>query len=217
MSDIDRVDSIIAHIRSRPSLYFARKSLTGLSDFLEGFRLACVQHSVEDKGLGALVPKDFNEWVAYRTHFRESTSGWRRMILATTKSEEDAFDRFFDLLEEHSSRKPMIVAEFIGPESNARRIEGNEEIPIPAPERIQIVKYTDDPGFFAVYNDEQWTDHFCPDFGMLWGLVAGDVVVHQSDVYERLLEEYRASNYFPNPNQASAEQAVPPKSDRAGG
>jgi hypothetical protein len=100
-------------IRQRPGMYLGSKSLTALYHFLGGYQLACSLHRIKDERLGLKNPYDFHDWVAYRTHFRESTLGWCRMIVATSRSEEEAFDRFFELLKEHSERVPWLVAELI--------------------------------------------------------------------------------------------------------
>ncbi len=137
-------DSLINKIRQRPAMYLGCKSLTAFYHFLGGYRMACSLHSIDD-GLGLNIPQDFHDWVAYRTHFRESTSGWCSMIVSTTESEETAFDRFFELLEEHSRRIPRLVAEFLNPISNTRTTRNGEDFLIPPPKRVQLVKFTDDP------------------------------------------------------------------------
>lgn len=181
--------SLIEAIRRRPEMYIGRKSITAFYHFLGGFQMACGLHRIEDDRLGLKIPPDFHDWVAYRTHFRESTSGWCNMILATTKSEEEAFDRFFELLEEHSDRVPRLVAEIIGPVSTTRTVRDGQELVIPPPEKVQLVKYTDDPGFYAIHNSKEWTDQFYRYLSWRSGLRGGELVIHDEASYNEMLRE----------------------------
>ena len=181
---------LIDMIRRHPHLYFGSKSLTALCQFLQGFRMACELHGIEDDRLGIKIPKDIDEWVAYRTHFRESTSGCRNMIIATTDSEEEAFDRYFELLEEHSQRVPKLIAEILNPISNSRRMRDGEQFHhIPPPKRIQLVTYTDDPGFFALHESDEWNDRFHPYLSWRWEPSGGELVIHDDEAYSQLLRE----------------------------
>ena len=149
--------------------------------------MACSFHQIEDERLGLTLPSDFHDWVAYRTHFRESTSGWCNMIVSSCQSEEEAFDRFFELLDEHSKREARLIAEIIGPTSSTRAMRNGEEYLIPPPEKIELVTYTDDPGFFALHNSEDWSDQFHPFLTWMMGLRGGELVVHDENAYNQIL------------------------------
>lgn len=173
-------------IHKRPGMYLGSKSLTALYHFLGGYQLACSLHRIKDDHLGLRIPYDFHDWVAYRTHFRESTSGWCRMVVATSSSEEEAFDRFFELLKEHSERVPQLVAELIHPVSNSWTSRNGESYLVPAPEKFRIVTYTDDPGFFALHDSEEWADRFHPFLSWMWGLSGGEWVIHDEAAFRRI-------------------------------
>jgi hypothetical protein len=182
--------SLINAIRQRPAMYFGGiKSLTALYHFLGGFQMACGLHGIENDGLGLTIPHDFCDWVAYRTHFRESTSGWCNMIVSTAESEEVAFDRFFELLEEHFQRVPTLVAEILSPISNTRTTKNGKDFLIPPPKRVQLVKYTDDPGFFALHESEDWTDRFHPYLCWMSGLNGGQLAIHDEESYGQMIRE----------------------------
>lgn len=151
--------------------------------------MACVIHRIENDRLGLEIPRDFDDWVAYRCHFRESTAGWCNMIVATTESEEEAFDRFFELLEEHSNRVPKLVAEIVAPKSNVRAMREGREIVVPAPKKVQLVKYTSDPGFFALYRSEHFADRFYPFLSWVCEFNGGELVIHDDESYSEMLRE----------------------------
>lgn len=179
--------SLIDAIRQRPGMYFGSKSLTAFYHFLGGYQTACGIHQIVDDRLGLVIPADFHDWVAYRTHFRESTSGWCNMIVETTDSEERAFDCFFELLEEHSQRIPKLVAEILNPVSNTRTMRDGKDFLIPPPKRVQLVKYTDDPGFFALHESEDWRDAFHPYLSWRWGPDGGELVIHDEESYAEMV------------------------------
>jgi hypothetical protein len=180
--------SMIESIRHRPGLYLGSKSLTAFYHFLNGYKIACSAHRIEEDLLGLEIPHDFHEWVAYRTRFRESTSGWCNMIVATSRSEEEAFDRFFELLKEHSARVPRLVAEILHPETTAIRMEldGKDYRIPPPPRRVRIVTYTDDPGFFALHDCEEWPDRFYPCPSRMVGLSGGEWVIHDEEAFREM-------------------------------
>lgn len=210
--------SLIDAIRQRPGMYFGSKSLTAFYHFLAGYQMACGLHQIEEDRLGLKIPPDFHDWVAYRTHFRESTSGWCNMIVATSQSEEEAFDRFFELLEEHSKRAPKPVAEIIEPTSTTRTERDGEDYLIPPPKKVQLVKYTDDPGFFALHENDDWSDRFHPFLSWMWGLTGGELVIHDEDAYNEILrdtEEWEREldesiKEDDSPESTNAEQDVDP-------
>jgi hypothetical protein len=59
-------------IREKPALYLGDRSLSALWYYLQGYWMAL---SVYDMRTAYPLPPDFHDWVAYRLHFYESTSG----------------------------------------------------------------------------------------------------------------------------------------------
>lgn len=137
--------SFIEAIRAWPGMYLGEPSLRAFFHFLSGYQTALHHHGIKDDTTLDLVPRDFHDWVAYRTHFDESTSGWCNMIIETSESDAQAFDRFFELLAEHAARVPKVVAILKNKGGHYDQGDG----PTPYPARIPLVVYTDDPGFFA--------------------------------------------------------------------
>jgi hypothetical protein len=102
-----RSGELLKAIRDRPALYLGERSLSALWYYLQGYQMALSGYDIR---AAFPVPADFHEWVAYRLHFYESTSGYRNMILKRTPDESLALDHFFGLLDEHRTRKPRVVA-----------------------------------------------------------------------------------------------------------
>lgn len=144
--------NLLDHIRKRPGMYLGECSLSALSGVICGYQMALGVHGIEDDA-SLRLPDDFNDWVAYRLHHRESTSGWRKMILGASGDEAAAFTRFFELLDEHKARKSSIVAQLVGLQKTYTvGSEGHERIER-YPTRISLIAYTDDPGFFVVSDE----------------------------------------------------------------
>ena len=155
----DEVD-IFDAFRSRPAMYTGENTIHSIRCFLDGYQFAMDRNGVSRDGDPFLVPGEFHDWVAYRLHFYESTSGWCNMIRDRTGTEQEALDTFFELLAEFKTRMPHVVAQVThGKQSYSeqtveRRDADDEVIPgavieRPYPKSISLVTYTDDPGFFA--------------------------------------------------------------------
>jgi hypothetical protein len=156
-------DDILEQIRRRPAMFTGEDSLRSIYHFLSGYSFALDRHSVATDTDPLILPGQFHDWVAYRLHFYESTSGWCNMISARTSTEPDAIDRFFQLLSEFNARIPHTVAKLKGYEKTYhqsavhRSSDGNlcraKDVSCRYPDSISLVTYTDDPGFFA-YSDD---------------------------------------------------------------
>lgn len=138
-------------IRKAPGLYWGDgPPLTCLQAFLVGHQFG----SGDDPKSPLALPNDFSGWVAYRTG-ASSTYNWRGMLLSIWPDEEEAFHRFFDLLEEHVSRKGCLVAKVTGHGKFRIRYDvsdlprltpiGKDYLPDP----IFLTTYTSEPGFLA--------------------------------------------------------------------
>jgi hypothetical protein len=142
-------------IRQRPALYLGTQSLTGLYHFMSGYDHALSVHSVASMPR-LMPPLEFHDWVAYRLHFSESTSGWHRMILKSVSDEPVALKRFYKLFDEFESREPRIVAKLTGYRNPyfSKSSDGTE-VACSYPSPILFIVYTDDPGFFVTAENPQ--------------------------------------------------------------
>lgn len=184
-------------IRENPALYLGERSLSALWYYLQGYWMAL---SVYDMRTASPVPPDFHDWVAYRLHFYESTSGYRNMILKRVPDESAALDRFFGLLDEHRDRKPQVVAlarcdkEFTRHTMKDGHPENVQTQKMPS--CLKLIRYTDDPGFFVSSDDADSDyprkDRFFPTlrmFGHWYGARKEDFTVLDADTFKRWLGE----------------------------
>ena len=166
---------MLVDIRQRPTLYLGAKTITGLYHFLAGYQFAFVKHNMVGNMLA--LPEDIRDWVAYRLQFKEPTLDWHSMILAKIPAEADAFDYFFELLDEHATRVPCIRAKLRGIRHSYTATSNGVSRTLNYPHTVSLVTYTEDPGFF-VYSDDPETDFprrpFFPSLGSLLNWLDAD-------------------------------------------
>jgi len=110
MSDeLETVDESIfdflGSLRRRPGLYFGKTSLVRLQAYLFGYQAGLAKVSKSLKGEEDF--HEFHDWVAKQLGFSSSTVGWCNMILEKSASDEAAFHRFFELLEEFKKERSI--------------------------------------------------------------------------------------------------------------
>ncbi len=154
-------DEMWAWVRKKPGLYLGGCSVTALYHTISGYLWALDQHRIEQDDTFHL-PDDFHDWVAYRLRLFGSTSGWKNMLLKACGNEEEAFRRFFDLLDEHKTRTAHVFA-VAACEKESVSQRGAET----SRHTVELVTYTDDPGFFEIREDLtecRWLSRFHPLF-----------------------------------------------------
>lgn len=193
-----RDGDLLGVIRENPAMYMGESTLTALYHFLGGFETAGYVHQIQ---LPNILPRDFQDWVAYRLHFLESTSGYRRMILQYFPDESAALDRFFVLLDEHRSRQAKLVATVRRHPSNldiftCDSTDLKKRTRLRVAEEIKLVVFTDDPGFFVTHDDPaaEYPERssFCYSLSWLHKPFRPDAeytVVLDQGQYDRLLRE----------------------------
>ena len=178
-------------IRIRTAMYTGERTLSAVYHFLAGFGFAQHVYQISTPQL----PPDFHDWVAYRLHFYESTTGYKRMILDRIPDEAAALDKFFELLDEHRSRRASVVAKVMLRDLEIFKCdEGGIERRAKVAKEVSLVVYTDDPGFFVIHDDEAAEyprrSYFCPTLSSdRFGVLRDSMHVVNQEQYNRLLLE----------------------------
>ena len=89
------IKKLLEDMRKRPGVYFGKKSLDRLATFLSGYRCCVLERDGE-------APSDlpgFQEFVAERYNI-QSAHHWSDIIQFYCSTEEEAFDTFFELIDE---------------------------------------------------------------------------------------------------------------------
>jgi hypothetical protein len=91
----ESIFDMLETIRKRPAFYLPERSLIQLSVFIGAYMagLGRVGFKLKDD------LREFNNWVAQKLGYSNSTSGYR-MILDKSGSDREAFDKFFEFLDE---------------------------------------------------------------------------------------------------------------------
>jgi hypothetical protein len=92
---LDKFYELMQKIKERPNLYLGKKSLECLHSFVNGYIFCLYNQS------GELCPDfltDFQEYVQI-IYSITSTQSWDRIISFYSTSDEEAFYKFFDLLD----------------------------------------------------------------------------------------------------------------------
>jgi hypothetical protein len=194
----------LERIRQRPAMYLGKNSLSAFRSYMDGYYSAHIELGVESPGL---LPKDIHDWVAYRLHFLESTSGYANMILKHTPDEAQGLTRFFELLDEHRARQPKLVAKIrrhpqdYKVRQQTKGIDGkfSDWYEIPTAEEVSIVVFTDDPGFFVINEDpavdEPRRSSFCHTLSWLHVPYCPNhefMTIYDHEQYDRLVREDQA-------------------------
>ncbi len=147
---------VVPELKKRPGMFIGSNSIFDLATFLQGYDFALSVHGITKE---SLFDEDisFHDWIALRTHYYESTSGWANM-LTETYGENRALEQFWGHYDEYLNRKyRVILCAF--PEQNKPWRYQYDDVNLGAkycclrPHQVQILKYTDDPGFFIHFLD----------------------------------------------------------------
>jgi hypothetical protein len=94
---------MLQEVRKRPSMWVPDKSLADLETMVDGYSNALLAHGIEE--IGSRFNVRFRDYLW--TRFQWSMSiGWARAILARSRDADEAFDRFFVLLDEFHAAVP---------------------------------------------------------------------------------------------------------------
>ena len=94
---------LLNKIRTKPGLYIGKSSITELRMFIVGYRFARSELKLVPTEIEIDFYKNFQPWVQLRLNVRTSNS-WDKILLFSVINEQQAFEYFFQLLEEFQQR-----------------------------------------------------------------------------------------------------------------
>lgn len=90
--------------RKRPGMYIGENSISLLKAFLDGIAYAIDVNKIDPKE--DLNLEGFNDWVAKKYNYFESTAGWKNIILnENNQDEEKSLKEFFKLYDQFVNEK----------------------------------------------------------------------------------------------------------------
>jgi len=103
MTEYELIDSL----RMRTAMYIGHVSPTHLQSFLSGYYYF---NKDEDNEVKEPNWREFNDWVANKFDYSESTSGWAYMIEDQREDDKEALYLFYELLDEYREIKHEEIA-----------------------------------------------------------------------------------------------------------
>lgn len=94
---------LLPKIKQKPALYLGKTSITYLRIFILGYRFARSEMGITHTEKESDFYKNFQPWLQNRLSIR-TVNAWDKIILLTCINEKEAFDYFFQLLDEFLKR-----------------------------------------------------------------------------------------------------------------
>ncbi|MCP3142703.1 hypothetical protein [Pyxidicoccus xibeiensis] len=137
-------------VRRRPSMYFA--TLRDLQMLVDGYSTALWVHSV-DEGF-ALDSRHFGAWLRLRRGWSLSC-GWAAAVTSNSRSEADAAQTFFALLDEFRELRPTVRARVRMKKHH--QATGRHAVigfggRLEVPRVIEVVQYAPEPLYFLRFH-----------------------------------------------------------------
>lgn len=97
---------LLKYVKKRPSMYLAKKDLYQLDAFIGGYLICQEQNEIKDES-AQIFPKTFYDFV-FEKYNRQKVGSWMEAVNEIAEREGvDAFDLFFDLLDEIKDEKNL--------------------------------------------------------------------------------------------------------------
>jgi hypothetical protein len=100
---MDSLFALLEKVKAKPGLYIGKASIADLRMFIVGYRFARSEAKLLPTESESDFYKNFQPWLQIRLNVRTSNA-WDKIILFTVPNEQQAFDYFFQLLEEFTTR-----------------------------------------------------------------------------------------------------------------
>lgn len=99
-------------IKQRPGMYLGQPSITALFTFISGYEFAREELGIPLTQSEENFHRNFQLWLQKRFEI-QTVNSWAKIILFYSRSEQEAFDYFFELLTEFSQQHQTSTPEKI--------------------------------------------------------------------------------------------------------
>jgi hypothetical protein len=141
---------VLDGVRERPSMYYGH-SLCLLEIYCHGYYTALSIHGLSEHDAPKVSTFHFGEWL-YRRFGWYHSCGWAQAIRRNLDSDEDAFDRFFQLIDEYRILRPVSYAAIsLGPahKPTGASTLGSGAWPLP-PAKLEMCRYEPEDFYFLL-------------------------------------------------------------------
>ena len=104
--------AMLGKVKAKPGMYLGKPSVYDLFMFLSGYKAAKLEMGIRPTDEELEFYREFQPWLQDKFSISTSNS-WAKIIQFYSKDEQEAFERFFTLLDEFSqveSDKPVLAA-----------------------------------------------------------------------------------------------------------
>lgn len=95
--------TLLEKVKSKPGMYIGRCSVYDLFMFLAGYKTAKLEMGVKPSPEELKFYREFQPWLQEKFSISTNNS-WAKIIQFYSKDEQEAFERFFELLSEFSQQ-----------------------------------------------------------------------------------------------------------------
>lgn len=106
---MNNIYDLIDLIEERPEVYLGDAKISSFNTFINGYQFSTIAHNINQE---QVFPPFwyFNEWAMHKYDWRESTAGWKNIILEENQNDEElALVKCFELLKEFRTLKPISI------------------------------------------------------------------------------------------------------------
>jgi hypothetical protein len=147
---VGNIFDILDSARDRPEMFLGR-SLGPLEVFCHGYYAALSAYHIREP-VPMVDAFHFGGWLNRRFQW-SPVCGWAQAIRTHCKTDEEAFDKFFELIDEYRGLRPVKCAAItLGPDHKPPRNRASEigVWPVP-PTRLEVYRYVPEEFYFTVW------------------------------------------------------------------
>ena len=147
---------VLGTLRKRPGMFIHPVTLESVRNFMSGYNAVALFKDVEGDYFTRTSPT-FYDWIAMKESSKLSPAlGWVEAIGNHSSSEDEAFKRFFQYLDEFIEREGCILFTYVPTDKDIENCRERFESEVEVPVKLQVVSYDQSVnGVFIRYLDDK--------------------------------------------------------------